>query len=177
MALIIETGAGIPDADSYSTVAQCEDYAVKYYGSSLHGSPADKEAAMRRAVAHMDSLRWKGSKANGRNQALAWPRSGVTDCEGISIDDDVIPPEVIAAQHEFARAEFQSPGILSPQSNLLDTLRNRAKVDVIEVGYDTSKLRPELENIQVTVTAAMRKIECFLINGGRNVRMSAAVVV
>jgi hypothetical protein len=177
MALIIETGEGIPNADSYATVAECEAYAVKYYGASLHGSPADKEAAMRRAVAHMDSLRWKGSKANGRNQSLAWPRSGVTDCEGISIASDVIPSEVIAAQHEFARAEFIAPGVLSPQGSVLDAIRNRAKVDVIEVGFDTSRVLPDLENLQVVVTAGMRKVECFLINGGRKVRMTDAVAL
>ena len=178
MALIIETGAGVPGADSYATVAQCEAYATAYYGASLTGSHQAKEAAMRRAAAHMNTLRWKGSKAHGRAQGLAWPRTGVVDCEGVEIGQGEIPVEVIQAQHEFARAEFLAPGVLSPQSNVLDALRNRAKVDVIiEVGYDTSRLLPTLENVQVTVTAAMRRIECYLVAGGKSLRMTDAVSV
>jgi hypothetical protein len=177
MALIIETGAGVPGADSYATVAQCEAYALAYYGASLAGSPHTKEAAMRRAAAHMNSLRWRGSKTNGRNQGLAWPRVGMVDCDGSEIGSAEIPPEVIAAQHEFARAEFIAPGVLSPQSSLLDTIRNRAKVDVIEVGYDTSRVLPTVDNLQVIVTAAMRRIECYLVAGGKSVRMTDAVAV
>jgi hypothetical protein len=177
MALIIETGAGVPGADSYATVAQCEAYALAHYGSSLAGSTANKEAAMRRATAYMDGLKWRGKRTTGRVQGMAWPRVGMVDCDGNEIGANEIPVEVIAAQHEFARAEFIAPGVLSPQGSVLDAIRNRAKVDVIEVGFDTSRILPTVENLQVIVTAGMRKIDCFLINGGRSVRMTDARAV
>ena len=178
MALVIENGTGVSGADSYVTVAECEAYAIAYYGHSLTGSPADKEAALRRAVKYMDSLKWKGAKTFGRGQSLTWPRKDVTDCEGIAIADNEIPPEVIAAQHEFARAEFQSPGILSPQSSLRDSVVNMEKIDVIQVGYDTSRITPSIDASQTIVSVAMRRIACFLVNGGRvGVRMTDARVV
>ena len=177
MALTVEDGTGVTGADCYADVTACSAYAVAYYGSSLTGSPASKEAAIRRATAYLDSLRWKGTRTNGRGQALAWPRSGVSDCEGEAIADDEIPDEVIIAQHELARAEHQSPGVLSPQGSLRDSIVQREKVDVIDVAYDTSRLSASTENAQVLVEAAMRRIRCFLVAGGATVRQTAMVVV
>lgn len=81
MALTIEDGTGVANADSYVTVAECEAFALKYFGSNLSGSPTAKEAALRRAALFMDSLPWKGHRTFGRNQGLAWPRKDVTDGE------------------------------------------------------------------------------------------------
>ena len=56
MALIVETGAGIANAECYADVAACTAYATAFYGASLNGSPADKEAAIRRATAYLNGL-------------------------------------------------------------------------------------------------------------------------
>ena len=176
MALVIETGAGIPNADSYVTRADCIAYVLAQYGEALPDTGAT-DAALRRAAAYMDSLRWKGTRSFGRDQDLAWPRLNVADCDDNPIGPDEIPREVIAAQCEFARAESASPGVLSPQGSVLDAIRNRAKVDVIEVGFDMSRVLPDVENLQVIVTAGLRRVECFLVNGGRKVRMTDAVAV
>ena len=176
MALTVEDGTGVTGADCYADVTACSAYAVAYYGSALDGSPASKEAAIGRATAYLDGLRWKGTRTYGRLQSLQWPRSGVSDCEGEAIADDEIPDEVIIAQHELARAEHQSPGILSPQGSLRDSIVQREKVDVIEVAYDTSRLSASTENAQVLVDAARRRIRCFLIAGGATVRQTAMVV-
>ena len=175
MALVIETGTGNVDADSYVSRQAFLDYCIDLYGQVVDDD-ASADTSLRRAASYMDSLAWKGTKTNGRNQALAWPRSGVV-CDGETIPDDEIPREVKSAQFEFARAELAAPGVLSPQSNLLDAIRNRAKVDVIEVGFDTSRVLPDLDNLQVVVTAGMRKVECFLVNGGRKARMTDAVAL
>lgn len=94
MALIIEDGTGVPSADSFETVADCSAFAVAYWGQSLNGSPADKEAALRRAFVLMSVLPWKPD---------LWPTFGGT-----------IPQAVKNAQSAIARVEFQSPGSLSP---------------------------------------------------------------
>lgn len=176
MALVIENGTGLPNAEAYSSVADCSDWAVKYYGHSLTGSDADKEAAIRRAVAYMDGLRWKGTRTTGRVQALAWPRSGVPDCEGSTIAANSIPQEVIFAQHVLARAEFQSPGILSP-SVTLGAVTKREKVDVIEVEYDTSRLQGTADELRPLVTMAMDKLRCLLAVAPGGLRVPDAVVV
>jgi hypothetical protein len=92
--LVIENGTGVPGADSFVTVAECEAFAAAYFGQSLAGSPANKEAALRRAFVVMSGLPWKPG---------VWP----TFC-------GTIPAAVKNAQHVIARVEFQSPGSLSP---------------------------------------------------------------
>lgn len=161
MALIIEDGTNVAGAEAYSSVTDCSAWAVKYYGHALTGSNDDKEAAIRRAVAYLDGLKWKGIRTHGRGQALAWPRAGATDCEGLSIGANDIPPEVIFSQHVFARAEFQSPGILTPSVNLGAVVR-REKVDVIEQEFDTSRMQGTVNELRPLLTMALDKIGCLL---------------
>ena len=94
MALLLEDGTGVPGADSFVTVAECEAFAEAYFGASLTGSPQAKESALRRAFVVMSGLPWKPG---------VWP----TFC-------GTIPDAVKNAQHVIARVEFQSPGSLSP---------------------------------------------------------------
>jgi hypothetical protein len=94
MPLTIENGTGVSGADSFVTVAECEAFAVAYFGASLAGSAQNKEAALRRAFVLMSALPWKPE---------LWLTFGGT-----------IPQAVKNAQHVFARVEFQSPGALSP---------------------------------------------------------------
>lgn len=176
MALTVEDGTNVAGADAYSSVADCSAWAVLYYGAALAGSPADKEAAIRRAVAYLDGLKWKGIRTHGRDQSLAWPRDGVTDCEGLAIASDEIPDEVIFAQHTLARVEFLSPGALSPSVSLGGVVK-REKVDVIEVEYDTARMQGNAQEMRPIITMAMDKIACLLAvqPGGR--RIPDAVVV
>lgn len=176
MALIVEDGSNVPGADCYADVAACSAWAVLYYGSALTGSNADKEAAIRRATAYLDGLKWKGQRTYGRSQSIAWPRDGVTDCEGNAIASNTIPPELIFAQHVLARAEFQSPGILSPSVSLGAVVK-RERVDVIEQEFDTSRLQGNIDELRPLVTMALDKIGCLLAvqPGGRH--MPWAVVV
>jgi hypothetical protein len=95
MALIIENGTGVSGADSFVTVAECEAFALAYFGASLAGSPTAKESALRRAFGYMRSLSWC--------DADAFPTFGGT-----------IPQAVKDAQHIFARAEFQKVNALQP---------------------------------------------------------------
>jgi len=176
MALIVETGAGVAGADCYADVTACSAWAVDYFGASLTGSPTDKEAAIRRAAAYLDGLKWKGSRTLGRGQPLAWPRSDVTDCEGLAIGANEIPAELIFAQHVLARAEFQSPGFLSPNVSLAG-VNKREKVDVIEVEYDTSRLQGNAEELRQIVTMATDKLRCLLFVQPGGARMPWAVVV
>ena len=98
MALVIETGAGIVGADSFNTVEACSAHAAAYFGASLSGNTADKEAALRRAWVFMAALDWK---------AGLWPTFGGT-----------IPDAVKLAQSVLARVEFKAAGALSPEVTL-----------------------------------------------------------
>jgi hypothetical protein len=103
MPLLIEDGTGVAGADSFVTVAECEAFALAYFGASLAGSPQNKEAALRRAFVVMSGLNWKPD---------LWPTF-----------EGTIPAAVKNAQHVIARVEFQNPGALSPVFD-----RSQAKV-------------------------------------------------
>jgi len=174
MALVIETGAGVANADSYVTQAAFAAWVLSYWGETLTASTAVQEAALRRAALYLNTLSWSGTKTYARAQPLAWPRTDVTDCDGTAIGTGEIPDEVTTAQMQLARAEIASPGILSPQSSVSGTVK-REKVDVIEIEYDTSRGTGSIDDQRVIITAALDGLRCFVSIPGA--RTTWAVVV
>lgn len=83
--LIIEDGAGLPDAESYATAAELVVYAGKF-GVTVPVEEAAQEALLRRAALVMEGMNWKGKKTSG-DQALAWPRRGVELDRAIQADN------------------------------------------------------------------------------------------
>ena len=154
MALIIEDGTGVANAQAWSDATACITFATTYYGSSLTGSTAEKEATILRTVNYMNSLNWKGTLTFGRAQELAWPRTGVTD---IGINE--IPREIIKAQHILARAEHATIGTLAPSGSVAGQVI-KEKVDTIEITY--AETDGNIENQRTTVTDAMDLLAPFL---------------
>lgn len=158
MALTIENGTGVTGADSYVTVAETDAYALAYYGAALDGTEPLEEAAIRRAYAYLMGLPWKSG---------TYPLFG-----------GAIPQAVKNAQMEFARAEFASAGVLSPSVTLRDSVVNMERVGEISVGYDTSRITASVDAAAPYVSAGMRWIATYLVNGGKpGVRVTDAVVV
>lgn len=115
MALTIEDGTGLPNADSFISAT---DATTLVDDLGLLGWPqdqGDQEAALRRATLWLSAYyRWRGTAVNGRAQALAWPRSGARDEQGNPVEDDAVPVEVVRATVFAAIAEAQAPGALTP---------------------------------------------------------------
>ena len=139
MALTIEDGTGVTNADSFEAVADCEAFALAYYGSNLTGSPTAKEASLRRAFYYMQALRWK---------ADLWPTFG-----------GVIPQAVKNAQTLFARAEHATAGVLSPE---VVTAGQKVlnKVDVI--GWEVIGKDAGVEASRPVITAAFDFLRPYL---------------
>lgn len=177
--LIVEDGTGVAGADSFVTLEECTAWSEKYYGHALTGSDAVKDAALRRAAAWLSTYlanassiagfagkyKWKGERTFGRGQSLAWPRTGVTDAEGIEIGSNEIPEEVKTAQHILARVEFQSPGILTPDINLSKIVQ-REKVGPLERSYfgapSATGATSELASFRPEITAAIDTLKGLL---------------
>jgi hypothetical protein len=117
MALEIEDGTGKTDADSYVSVADLVAYA-EARGKTIADSPADNaEAALRKATQWIDATyraRFSGTKTNGREQALQWPRTDAVDADGEEIAEDEVPAEIIQATCEAAIREYEDPDTLAP---------------------------------------------------------------
>jgi hypothetical protein len=139
MTLVVEDGTGTnsPKADSYNSLDEIQAYADDH-GLTFATSPTEPaEAAARRAAVWLDATyrdRLPGTRTNGRQQGLAWPRTGATDIDGNEIADDEIPAEWKAAHAEATIKELASPGTLSPDLERGGDIK-RMKAGSVEIEY------------------------------------------
>lgn len=118
MALTVEDGSGLADAESYVSVADCSTYCTARGLTFSSGTTENKEAALRRATAYIDGAygpMFLGRRRNGRDQALQWPRiEAYDDSAEEYIDQDAVPVEIVHATCEAAVRELATPGSLNP---------------------------------------------------------------
>ncbi|MES2637355.1 MAG: DnaT-like ssDNA-binding protein [Pseudomonadota bacterium] len=135
MALIVEDGTGLSNADAYISVAD----ALAYHDARGNTNWADitateQEQAIRRATDFMEQLyrlSWKGRRTT-EAQALSWPRYDVLRDDGYYYyASDIVPTEVKNACAELA---FKAAGgDLSPD---LAQRVIREKIGPLEVEYE-----------------------------------------
>lgn len=109
MALIVEDGSGLPNAEAYVSIAYTDTYLQKYHSAYYTDtwSPmttALKEERLRNGAAYLDSKyhgQWKGDRTN-KTQAMAWPRIGVEDDDGFYVASNEMPDRLLRANVEAA---------------------------------------------------------------------------
>lgn len=110
MAIIIETGAGLPDAESYVSV----DAADAYHASRMNTAWAaldtpTKEGLLRDATEYMVGAyrqRWKGQRTS-QTQALDWPRYNVRLSDvGFGRYAAYVPPNTVPIEVQNACAKL-----------------------------------------------------------------------
>ena len=154
MALIIEDGSIVTDANSYVTIEEYANWADARFGAVRDSKPALDaklcyEGFILRATDYFETLSFKGSKVQS-DQPLQWPRSGVV-IDGFKVSSTSIPKEVKTSIFELAYAEEQQRGQLDP----LERGIKSEKIDVIEVTYaDNASSRC----INVAVSATLKKL-------------------
>lgn len=108
MALIVEDGTGMPDSQSYASVADADAY------FALWGEPAEwtaatddeKEIALRNATRWIDlQVRWYSTRLE-EDQALLWPRVPFYDAYGVLVEG--IPELLKQATAEAAALHLTS---------------------------------------------------------------------
>jgi len=89
MALVVEDGTGLSNAESYISVADADIYIAAYKGADAtwdDATDAAKEIAARQATQYIDGLyNWIGEPETS-TQALDWPRNYVYDELGYAVD-------------------------------------------------------------------------------------------
>lgn len=113
MALTVEDGSGITGANTYVSLVDCGTYHTNLGNTTWTGTDAAKTSAIYRAMAWLENQPFKGYKYD-YDQALEWPRSGVTDRNGYAVGEDEIPPQLVNALCEAALIELASAGALRP---------------------------------------------------------------
>lgn len=132
MALVVEDGTGLDDADSYIALDDAIQMARKY-GLSLPSCDDEAEAALRNGALYVDlnEPSFSGDRLEN-NQALAWPRSSAYKCSGVAIASDSVPVEAQRSQ-VFAAAEYGAGTDVRPSSSGAEV--KKEKVSSIEVEY------------------------------------------
>lgn len=100
MAIVVENGTGMADAESYLSVAAFKDYCDKW--GYAYGTTTDAviEQKLRQATNFIDTIfRYKGTRLLA-SQALEYPRDGLTDWSGFDITG--VPQRVAKATAELA---------------------------------------------------------------------------
>jgi hypothetical protein len=111
MALVVENGTGIANANTYvseadsETLLQAHPKADQWCAASTN----EKEIALRAATMYLDRrFRFYGN-TSGTVQALQWPRTRNFDTHGHEIVTGTIPTELKQAQSEIAVELFCDP--------------------------------------------------------------------
>lgn len=120
MSLIVETGFGAANAESYVSAAELETMLDEMGATTaLSGwrskSTPEKEAILRQATRYIErayGTRYVGVRAVN-DQALGWPRFGATDRDGRLIDSDEIPQALKRATQEAAKRIVSGTSLLA----------------------------------------------------------------
>lgn len=129
MALIVEDGTNVANANSYNTVVEIRAFA-DLRGFTLPVDDVEVEKLAVKATDYLESFRsrYQGVKTYS-TQDLQWPRTGVV-IENDVIDGDEIPKDLKDA-HCMATIETNSTDLLSNSKQAV----KKKKVDVIEIEY------------------------------------------
>ncbi len=109
MALTIEDGTVVANADSYTDASDVDTYFTDTDGSIpvawSNLTTAVQEAYLRQATRFLDSkyrTLWIGTRYDA-DQSLEWPRTGATTRDGFTLTVSTIPKELIWATSELCR--------------------------------------------------------------------------
>ena len=154
MALTVEDGSVIANANSYTTDAELVAYAAER-GLTIPAVEADRDVLQVLAKDYIDGLDFLGYRADPSNQYLSFPRSGVYAYDRV-IASDEIPKELKYAQMEAAIAAYtQSLLVNESKSNV-----QSEKMDVLSVSYFSGG-----SWTKVRLGRVMNYIRPFLNNG------------
>lgn len=152
MALTVEDGTVVTDANTYVSVDYVDSY-CELRGLVAWTASTDtdtKEQAILRAMDYIESRPFKGTKSEYENPC-EFPRVGLYlnsqtynytvngyTISNYLVEDNEIPANLKKAQSQAAYEEFMSPGCL--QINMdKDSFVIRKKIDVIETEYQSGK--------------------------------------
>lgn len=131
MAIIVETGQGIPNANSYVSVADVRAYCAQR-GVTLPVSDGDVEIKIFLATDYVEARtpRYQGTKVYPA-AVLGWPRYPVV-IDGVEVGSDIVPLLLKNAVCQLVVDSMTSD--LSPSSDGKEVIRERVE-GAVDVSY------------------------------------------
>lgn len=133
MAFVVETGAGLSNANSYASVASADSYVTE---RGLAGWAAltttVKEQSLIKATDYLEQTyreAWKGYRVTS-TQALSWPRSDVV-VDTFPVAANIVPTAIVRACVEMALRASAGEDLIADLGQQVV----RERVDVIETEY------------------------------------------
>lgn len=156
MGLIVETGDGLANAESYASVATADAYHQSVGNRSWSGTPEAKEIALRKATKYLDTrFRFQGTRVLPQTQALMWPRYDVY-IEGIMAVWPVV--RVVEACCEAALRALTN-------GSLMVDVKDGSPIEVT-VGPITTKYGSLRQGGQTKIAIVDSLLSPFLAGGG-----------
>lgn len=136
--LIIETGAGVPNANSYVSEADLRAYMVAR-GMTVPVDDANEVVLGQHLLAAMDYLQiivcgYKGTPTYPETQTLLWPRTDVY-IHGVLFAENQIPQNLKLAQIRLAIDSYNGVNLMPTISGNASDYVVEEKVGPIEVKY------------------------------------------
>lgn len=172
--IVVETGAGLSNSNSYVTVAEADTYNENhYYGSAwAHLQDEKKKRAIIFATRLLDEqVDWNGTPRKSTDtsvsdhQSLRWPRNSVVDIDGYAVDFQTIPEWLKNACSELARYLTVSDRTAEPSTAGFSKLQ----VGSVSVDVDKNDQLPTMPKSVVQMITAYGRIKF-----GHNVKLLRA---
>lgn len=137
--------------------------AVTYFAGSLNAGAwnaadtATQAQALITATRIMDKQRWVGAPTDPDTpQPLAWPRTGVSDCDGNAIPDDTVPDGIVFGTYELASAILADATVQTSDTGGSNVRRTRSKDKVGDLETERETEYFTSTSIKGSITAAGR---------------------
>lgn len=168
MALIIEDGSIVVNANSWATVVEAREWA-EARGITLAPATSDGntaiEAMLVKAGDYLNSLdaKYRGEMVQPLVQTMVWPREGVS-LFGQTWPDDEIPERLKRAQCQLCIEQRNGINITSSQSAGVDGAIIRDKTGPLETQWSEAVLLEQGFSVTATMPAVDALIEPLFEN-------------
>jgi hypothetical protein len=152
MALNVEDGTIVANANSYATLVFIKSYAADRGVVISDDDPAVTTSFAIKATDYIETFarQFVGTQKTV-GQSLSWPRSNVTYSDGTPFPDNVIPITLQQAEAQLVIEQMQGIDLM-PSVNTPMVIRE--KIDVLETQYS--------EKIGVSLQPWMPRVEALL---------------
>lgn len=153
MALVIEDGTGVAEANSYVTAEQIIAYAAERGVEILPGEAVDTLAI--RAADYMSTLCYIGEVAYPGEQYMNWPRRGIIAGDLAEDAELVIPHAVVKGQLQLALDVFNGIDLM-PSRKAEPKLKKRKTGPIEREYFEGSDYMPDIP----FASAILRPVMC-----------------